>query len=130
VPRAQFSLFPSNFIPELHDMIDDTNLIGDFTRPFCLPIISGRHVDLRYISVDTLRKLLLGEFIDHVASFKVIDCRYPYEFSGGHICDALNLFTQDQIISELMAKEVEPDEVKRNILVFHCEFSSERGPKL
>lgn len=114
---------------------EDTELIGDFSKKFCLPFIDGRHKDLRSISADTMRGLLLGEFDDYVSSYKIIDCRYPYEYEGGHINGAINLYTQDQIIEELVNKKsqdvpnVDGDD-RRNILIFHCEFSSERGPKL
>lgn len=110
----------------------ESNLIGDFSQPYCLPMIDGKHNDLKSISADTMQKLLLGEFDDRVASFKVIDCRYPYEFEGGHIIGALNLYMSDQILEELVKKKTDKpaDGKKRDILVFHCEFSSERGPKL
>lgn len=115
---------------------EDTDLIGDFSKKFCLPFIDGRHKDLRSISADTMRSLLLGEFDDYVSSFKIIDCRYPYEYEGGHIHGAINLYTQEQIIDELVNKKskeesnVDDNHDRRNILIFHCEFSSERGPKL
>lgn len=90
---------------------------------------------MKSISAETMAKLLQGEFDDNVASFKVIDCRYPYEFEGGHIRGATNLYTHDEIMNELVntkteAPKVVPEGPKRNIIVFHCEFSSERGPKL
>lgn len=113
----------------------EPNLIGDFSKPYCLPLIDGRHSDLRSINAQTMNQLLNGAFDDSVASYKVIDCRYPYEFDGGHIQGALNLYTQEQILEELVMKKtdmpaVTADGHKRHILVFHCEFSSERGPKL
>lgn len=114
----------------------DPDLIGDFTKPFCLPLFEGRHKDLRSISVETMAELVQGKFSDSVASFKIVDCRYPYEFEGGHIRNAKNLYTQEQVLEELVtpiAGEAKIDESaagKRHILVFHCEFSSERGPKL
>lgn len=109
----------------------ETNLIGDFTREHVLPLIEGKHNDLKSISADTMKRLLDGEFDELVSSFKVIDCRYPYEFQGGHIAGAVNLYTHDQILEELMKNPSENnDNDKRDILVFHCEFSSERGPKL
>lgn len=82
-----------------------------------------------------MAKLLNGEYKGSVNSFKVIDCRYPYEFEGGHIHGALNLYTHEQIMTELVnikteTPEVVPEGPMRNIIVFHCEFSSERGPKL
>jgi M-phase inducer phosphatase 2 len=110
----------------------ESNLIGDFSRPFVLPLVEGRHNDLKSITADTMRKLLLGEFDDQVSSYKIIDCRYPYEFEGGHIRGALNLYTHEQVLEELVTKKTESNATdgKRDILVFHCEFSSERGPKL
>lgn len=97
--------------------------------------MEGRHRDLKSISTQTMAKLLRGEYKDSVASFKVVDCRYPYEFEGGHIRGAHNLYTQEQILTELVNSKTETpklvsDEPKRHIIVFHCEFSSERGPKL
>lgn len=113
----------------------ESNLIGDFTRPHCLPLVDGKHTDLKSISADTMRRLLNGEFNDRVASYKIIDCRYPYEYEGGHIAGAVNLYTHEQILEELMKDrsgktESLSDSGKCDILVFHCEFSSERGPKL
>lgn len=32
-----------------------------------------------------MARLLNKEFDDVVSDYKVIDCRYPYEFDGGHI---------------------------------------------
>lgn len=83
----------------------------------------------------TLADLIRGKYDDTVASFKVVDCRYPYEYDGGHIDGALNFYTKEQIMSELVEikrgkPSVETNNPKRHILVFHCEFSSERGPNL
>lgn len=116
----------------------DSNLIGDFTKRFVLPYYEGRHSDLRSINAETMANLLNGEFDDKIASFKIIDCRYPYEYEGGHIKGAKNLYTHDQVLEEFVNNSINETEMnedscvepKRNILVFHCEFSSERGPKL
>ncbi|CAG4974699.1 unnamed protein product [Colias eurytheme] len=107
----------------------EPDLIGDFSLPFALPLTSGDHVDLKSISCDTLAALIRGEYHDTVHDYQVIDCRYPYEYEGGHILGAKNLYTNDQIL-ELMEAVPMRDGSKRSILVFHCEFSLERGPKL
>ncbi|KAM7362114.1 string isoform 1-T2 [Cochliomyia hominivorax] len=117
---------------------DEPDLIGDFSKPYVLPLIEGRHRDLKSISSHTVARLLKGDFNDKVASYKIIDCRYPYEYEGGHIEGAKNLYTQEQIIEEFMTQQKteqeqrknEESDNKRNIIIFHCEFSSERGPKL
>lgn len=117
---------------------DEPDLIGDFSKPYALPLMAGRHRDLKSISSNTVARLLKGEFSEHVSSYKIIDCRYPYEFEGGHIRGAKNLYTQEQIIEEFLTQTKteqqhacnEASGSKRNIIIFHCEFSSERGPKL
>lgn len=133
--RKSVSMNDAAILSALSRSSEESNLIGDFSRQFCLPLIDGKHSDLKSISANTMRQLLEGEFDENVASFKVIDCRYPYEFEGGHIRGALNLYTHEQILDELVKTKTEtptvaPDSQKRSILVFHCEFSSERGPKL
>lgn len=114
------------------DNKDEPDLIGDFSKPFALPLMEGRHRDLKSISSDTVAGLLRGQFKDTVASYKIIDCRYPYEYEGGHIRGAINLYTQEQILEEFLKQKTEHTDAngKRNIIIFHCEFSSERGPKL
>ncbi|XP_014260495.1 M-phase inducer phosphatase-like isoform X2 [Cimex lectularius] len=110
------------------------DLIGNFSKPFALPLTPGKHQDLKSITCETLAHLINGKYEDTVASFKIIDCRYPYEYEGGHIKGAINLYTCDHISKELLQCKEKPRETsqttKRDILVFHCEFSSERGPFL
>ncbi|XP_022915194.1 M-phase inducer phosphatase-like [Onthophagus taurus] len=115
----------------------DPDLIGDFSKQFCLPLVSGKHSDLKSINPSTLVGLMKGEFQNRVASFKVVDCRFPYEYEGGHISGAINLYTKEQIMDELLHSKIEEnspvgahEDHRRHILVFHCEFSSERGPNL
>jgi len=63
--------------------------------------------------------------IDHVT---VIDCRYPYEYEGGHIDGAINMYSKAQI--QAFLEETMTSLSRKHVLVFHCEFSSERGPKM
>ncbi|XP_034948106.1 M-phase inducer phosphatase-like isoform X2 [Chelonus insularis] len=119
----------------IHRSTTDSDLTGDFSKPCILPLAEGHHEDLKSISTDTLAALIRGEFKDSVDSFKIVDCRYPYEFEAGHIKGAINLYTRDLIEEYLMnpithTPEIQPDTNKRRILVFHCEFSWERGPNL
>lgn len=134
--QKSISMNDAHIMNALSRSSTEPDLIGDFSKSYTLPLMEGRHRDLKSISPDTMAALLRSSFDERVASFKVIDCRYPYEFEGGHIRGALNLYTQEQILEELIRSKTEPptvetnDLTKRNIIVFHCEFSSERGPKL
>ncbi|XP_050084969.1 M-phase inducer phosphatase [Anopheles aquasalis] len=140
VYQKSISMNDAQIMSALSRSSSEPDLIGDFSKSYVLPLMEGQHRDLKSISGDTMARLLRGEFRDKVASYKIIDCRYPYEFEGGHIRGAKNLYTQEQIIEELISSKTEPpvtdgqdgssSTVRRNIIVFHCEFSSERGPKL
>ncbi|XP_017056547.1 cdc25-like protein phosphatase twine [Drosophila ficusphila] len=112
---------------------EEPHLIGDLSKPCALPcLITGiRHRDLKTISSDTLARLIHGEFDQQLGSqggYQIIDCRYPYEFMGGHIQGAKNLYTRGQIQEAFPILTTNQED--RRIYVFHCEFSSERGPKL
>lgn len=109
-------------------------LTGDFSKPIALPTIEGgKHPDLKAISVDTMADLLRGKYSEQIASFKILDCRYPYEYEGGHIAGAEMFHHPKMIIDHLMAQKGAPviskEGTPRHVLIFHCEFSAERGPK-
>nr|AAX42434.1 cell division cycle 25C [synthetic construct] len=113
---------------------EDSNqghLIGDFSKVCALPTVSGKHQDLKYVNPETVAALLSGKFQGLIEKFYVIDCRYPYEYLGGHIQGALNLYSQEELFNFFLKKPIVPlDTQKRIIIVFHCEFSSERGPRM
>jgi hypothetical protein len=46
---------------------------------------SDTHHDVRFITPDTLAALIDGQFDNHFDEYRIIDCRFPYEFHGGHI---------------------------------------------
>ncbi|XP_011494672.1 PREDICTED: M-phase inducer phosphatase isoform X2 [Ceratosolen solmsi marchali] len=120
----------------IHRSTTDSDLTGDFSKPCVLPLADGQHEDLKSISPETLSRLIRGEFDDRISEFKIVDCRYPYEYEAGHIDGALNLFSKEMIEKFLLdplkhkSVSIEPESQKRSILVFHCEFSWERGPNL
>lgn len=92
----------------LNPLMDNQNMPGD---QLALPLTTvGKHSDLRYISTETMANLLDGKFSIGMGSwenpfdtfitlsdYEVIDARYPYEFNGGHIKGARNLFTKDMV---------------------------------
>lgn len=114
------------------------NFIGDFSKPFVLPLLTGaKHQDLKSISCHVLANLINGQYSHLVETFTVVDCRYPYEFEGGHIQNAINLYTQESVLNKFLPTELSTAKAatagqpnRRHILIFHCEFSSERGPSM
>lgn len=122
---------------------DIPNILPDSSRLYALPAPEDtQHPTLRSITCHTLACLLKGEYDDIVDKYRIIDCRYDYEYNNGHIKNAENWShgDEDQFLKSFLSKtalEAAPfpynpcsaqSKVKREILIFHCEFSSKRGP--
>ncbi|XP_039692130.1 M-phase inducer phosphatase 3 isoform X14 [Pteropus medius] len=134
----EFSLEDQEEAKMLEEDPNQGYLTGDFSKVCALPTVSGRHQDLKYINPETVSRflemvaaLLLGKFQGLIEKFYIIDCRYPYEYLGGHIQGALNLYSQEELYNFFLKMPIVPlDTQKRIIIVFYCEFSSERGPRM
>jgi rhodanese-related sulfurtransferase len=89
-----------------------------------LPCVHGSHVDLKCISAETLCKLIDGEYnIDYC----IVDSRFPFEYEGGHIRGAVNLYEPEQL-KKYFLENPQPSISTPKVVVFHCEFSQMRGP--
>lgn len=75
------------------------SVTGDHSRVLRLPVIPScnKHPELPNISGETLGELLKKDKENLGFDFEIIDCRYPYEFAGGKIQNALNIHTIDQL---------------------------------
>ncbi|KAG0438222.1 M-phase inducer phosphatase 3 [Dictyocoela muelleri] len=78
----------------------------------------GKSDSIKRISSDVVTYLLESD-----RKYLIIDCRYGYEYSGGHIRNAININDKDNI--NILFRKYEG-----YILVFYCEFSSVRAPRL
>lgn len=67
----------------------------------------------------------------HKKQFIIIDCRYEYEFSGGHITGARNINSPTEIYREFFSSEknIEHHMTEDSVIILHCEFSSHRAPQ-
>ena len=65
-----------------------------------------------------------------IPNFIIIDCRFDYEFAGGHIDGAVNLSSPDELSDFLLSSKerLESLMASRTMLIFHCEFSEKRAP--
>jgi len=112
-----------------------TELTGDFSRELCLPLCPSKLSDLNAISPMTAVKVMNGEYNHVIYQFIIIDCRYPYEYEGGHIKDALNFplesdcagMFQNETLSTFSEQQ---NRGKRTVVLLHCEFSQMRGPNM
>ena len=78
------------------------------------------------ITTETLVDLMNGAHTDKVESPTIIDCRFEYEFQGGHVEGAIN-YNDKELLATKLFEEV-PSNSTRRPLIFHCEYSAHRAP--
>ncbi|KAH7328627.1 hypothetical protein B0I35DRAFT_473310 [Stachybotrys elegans] len=76
------------------------------------------------ISRETLLDVLDGRYMDKFDQKMVIDCRFEYEYDGGHIDGAVNYNDKELLANQLFETPMNG----RTLLVFHCEYSAHRAP--
>ncbi|KAF7796724.1 hypothetical protein EIP86_007907 [Pleurotus ostreatoroseus] len=100
-----------------------------------LPCHRVKEDGLMRITASTVNKLLDGDFDRKIDAFHVIDCRFDYEYNGGHIPGAVNINTTAGVEDFFLGQQVQKprpstsgDPNKKTVIVFHCEFSLQRAP--
>lgn len=88
-------------------------------------IPEDRPDSLPRISKATLIEVLNGRYRHHYDDTWVVDCRFEYEYHGGHIEGAVNYNDKELLAQELFAKNTA---ASKTLLIFHCEYSAHRAP--
>ena len=71
-----------------------------------------------------LAKILDDPLSNGYSNILIIDVRFPYEYNGGHIKGAKNITSFEQLHDLFLQNR------GSNVcVVFHCEYSQERGPE-
>ena len=112
---------PTSTSTALHSIMD----IDEIHKPV-LPHFypEGDEDSIPRITRDTLIQVLDGKYDVNYDEKKVIDCRFEYEYNGGHIDGAYNYNDKDILAEELM----DQPSPNKTLLVFHCEYSAHRAP--
>lgn len=92
-----------------------------------IPSFNVKDDPLRRINRATLISIMDGEYEEHYDEFMIVDCRFEYEFEGGHIAGATNINSIDILEEKFFA---EPQGDKRQLIIFHCEYSAHRAPRM
>lgn len=90
--------------------------------------------------------MIEGKYTEKISRYHIVDCRFQYEYDGGHIDGALNISSNPEVESLLLqngsgvhsngktlpkpTKSGETVDDLPAIIVFHCEFSNKRAPAL
>ena len=86
----------------------------------------GSDDGLPRITRETLLAVLDGRFNSHYDHKLVIDCRFEYEYDGGHVDGAVHYNDKELLATHLFGHPMGG----RSLLVFHCEYSAHRAPMM
>jgi M-phase inducer tyrosine phosphatase len=92
-----------------------------------LPFFMNKDDPLRRINRATLIEVLDGQYKEHYDDYVIVDCRFEYEYEGGHISGAININSLD-VLEETFFNDETQD--KRRLIIFHCEYSAHRAPRM
>ncbi|UZJ56686.1 hypothetical protein CBS101457_006006 [Exobasidium rhododendri] len=109
-----------------------------------LPCFSVKDDGLMRITPTTLVEVLQGQYDQKMTTYQIIDCRFGYEFEGGHISGAINLSTMERVKKHFLLPQDKNDlpirsqsgkvdaagHSTKKVLIFHCEFSCKRAPSM
>jgi rhodanese-related sulfurtransferase len=130
---------PDRIRPRSYPNFDREDFFAGESRPIdrvpreyqlSLPTLPDGSHSLKHIAWETMVQLQNGEHRDSIDDFVVVDCRFSYEFAGGHMKNAVNRMYKESIESLYKDARVYQDRnpLLKLAFVFHCEFSMNRGP--
>jgi len=102
--------------------INDIEVTPSLQLPHFIP--DDKSDSLPRIDKATLVDILGGKYNDRFEKIMIIDCRFEYEYEGGHIIGAVNYTDKEALAAELFNEEPKPG----TLLIFHCEYSAHRAP--
>ncbi|KAF2147521.1 uncharacterized protein K452DRAFT_217878 [Aplosporella prunicola CBS 121167] len=93
---------------------------------------NGEPNSLPRIDSGTLVDVLNGDYAHIYDDTVIIDCRFEYEYEGGHIDGAVNYCERESLADKLFDPytDIDPSSTKKTLLVFHCEYSELRAPRM
>lgn len=101
--------------------IMDTETSPSLQLPHVIP--EDQADTLPRIDKGVLLDVMDGKYSDRFDRVLLVDCRFEYEYKGGHINGALNYNDKEQLTAELFANLN-----SRTALILHCEYSVHRAP--
>lgn len=112
----------SNFSIDL-DPIKDVDDVPQLQ----LPYFKTEEESLPRISKDTMIDVLDGKYDQSYKRAIIVDCRFEYEYEGGHIDGAINFNNKEELATRLFETEG-LESSNKSLLILHCEYSAHRAP--
>ncbi|KAI1810989.1 M-phase inducer phosphatase [Poronia punctata] len=110
--------------PSALQSVTDIDEVQEPILPHFFP--DGENDGIPRVSRATFLDLLDGKYNEHFTQKVVIDCRFEYEYEGGHINGAVNYNDKELLARHLFETPMEG----KTILIFHCEYSVHRAPRM
>ena len=89
-----------------------------------LPHFKSSDESLPRITKETMIDVLDGKYGECYDRSVIIDCRFEYEYEGGHIEGAVNVNDKERLANKLF----DTPSSEKTLLIFHCEYSAHRAP--
>ena len=89
-----------------------------------LPHFNADEESLPRITKDTMCDVLDGKYEQCYDRSVIIDCRFEYEYEGGHIEGAINVNDKERLATQLFESPCS----ENTLLILHCEYSAHRAP--
>lgn len=110
------------FQPSTLQAVMDVEEAHEPVLPHFFP--EGESDNIPRIARCTFLDVLDGKYSERYDQKLVIDCRFEYEYEGGHIDGAINYNDKDLLATHLFRTPMEG----RTLLILHCEYSAHRAP--
>ena len=95
----------------------------DESQKLQLPHFFPEQDTIPRITKETMIDVLDGKYEQQFDRAMVVDCRFEYEYKGGHINGAIN-FNNKEELAEMLFEQIPTS----TLLIFHCEYSAHRAP--
>ncbi|TIA69201.1 hypothetical protein E3P92_03168 [Wallemia ichthyophaga] len=111
-----------------------------------LPCFNVKDDGLMRVNPDVVDDLISNPLPNNISDLHIVDCRFPFEYAGGHIPGAVNLGTLQAVENHFLipnsginqssfslptpSTSASNNENSRKVIIFHCEFSNMRAPTL
>jgi M-phase inducer tyrosine phosphatase len=96
----------------------------DDSHQLQLPHFVADQESLPRITKETMINILNGHYNALFDQSYIVDCRFEYEYNGGHIDGAINFNDKEELTNKLFHSASS----NRTLLVLHCEYSVHRAP--
>lgn len=96
----------------------------DDTPKLQLPHFISDEESVPRITKETMVEVLGGKYGQYYDHSLIVDCRFEYEYKGGHIEGAINVNNKEELAEQLFVS----NRTEKTLLVFHCEYSAHRAP--